>query len=113
MHHYHPHLIADMRQAAKNLPVKPYYDSASKAGTDIELLIWIPLKENSKLGLPNFSQLILMKEEKENGKVVLDLLRLKTILTKHLSEIETVEIYRNDASIKIENLPENASVFDL
>jgi CRISPR-associated protein Csh2 len=90
-----------------------YYDSTSKAGTENEFVIWVQLNEESKLVLPNFSQLILMKEEKENGRVVLDLSRLKTILTKHLSEIEFVEIYRNDASLKIENMPENASVFDL
>jgi CRISPR-associated protein Csh2 len=90
-----------------------YYDSASKAGTENEFVIWVQLNEESKLVLPNFSQLILMKEEKENGRVVLDLSRLKAILTKHLSEIGLVEIYRNDASLKIENMPENASVYDL
>jgi hypothetical protein len=31
MQHYHPHLIADMRQAAKNLPAKPYYDILPEA----------------------------------------------------------------------------------
>lgn len=56
---------------------------------------------------------MVMKEEKDNGKVVLDLSGLKTILTKHSSEIGTVEIYRNDASMKIENMPEKANVFDL
>jgi CRISPR-associated protein Csh2 len=90
-----------------------YYDSASKAGTENEFVIWVQLNEKSKLVLPNFSQLIVMKEEKDNGKVVLDLSSLNTILTKHSSEIETVEIYRNDASLKIEKMPEKANVFDL
>ncbi|MDD4576162.1 MAG: type I CRISPR-associated protein Cas7 [Bacteroidales bacterium] len=90
-----------------------YYDSASKAGTENEFVIWVQLNENSKLVLPNFSQLMVMKEEKENGRVVLDLSSLNTILNKHSSEIEKMEIYRNEASLKIENMPEKANVFDL
>lgn len=90
-----------------------YYDSASKAGTDNEFMIWVQLNENSKLVLPNFSQLIVMKENKEAGKVLLDLTELNSVLNKHSNDIEKVEIYRNDASIKIENKPENAKIYDL
>ncbi len=90
-----------------------YYDSASKAGTENELLIWVQLKENSKLVLPNFSQLIRMKDEKMDGKVVLDLSELSAKLERHKDEIEKIEIYRNDASIIIKNKPDNANIFDL
>jgi CRISPR-associated protein Csh2 len=90
-----------------------YYDSASKAGTENELLIWVQLKENSKLVLPNFSQLIRMKDEKMDGKVVLDLSELSAKLKRYKDEIEKIEIYRNDASILIENKPDNANIFDL
>lgn len=90
-----------------------YYDSAAKAGTENEFMIWVQLKENSKLVLPNFTQLISMKDEKENGKVVLDLENLNIILNKHSNDIEKIEIYHNDASIKIENKPESAGIFDL
>ncbi|HET55387.1 MAG TPA: CRISPR-associated protein, partial [Ignavibacteria bacterium] len=38
-----------------------WYDSASKAGSENEALIWITLKENSKLVLPNLTQLVEMK----------------------------------------------------
>lgn len=90
-----------------------YYDSASKAGTDNEFLIWVQLTKDSKLVLPNFSQLITMKEEKEVGKVVLDLDKLNGVLNKHSEDIEKVEIYRNDMSVKIDNKPENAKSYDL
>ena len=90
-----------------------YYDSAAKAGTENELLIWVQLEENSKLVLSNFTQLISMKEEKQDGKVVLDLAELSSVLKKHSGEIEKIEIYRNDASVIIDNKPENTSIFDL
>lgn len=90
-----------------------YYDSASKAGTENEFFIWVQLKETSKLVLPNFNTLIIMQEEKENGKVVLDLSKLTTSINKHLDEIERVEIFRNEDSITIVNQPENANLFGL
>lgn len=90
-----------------------YYDSASKAGTENEFLIWVQLKTESKLVLPNFNTLIYMKNEKQDGKVVLDLAKLSEELKKHTSEIENIEIYRNDGSIVIENQPEGAKVFGL
>ena len=43
-------------------------------------MIWIVLKENSKLVLPNLTQLVKMKEEKVDGKVVLDCKALQTKL---------------------------------
>ncbi len=90
-----------------------YYDSSSKAGTENEFMIWVQLKETSKLVLPNFSQLIKMQEEKKDDKVILDLTKLNEVLNKHSKEIEKIEIYRNDASIIIENQLEKAKIFDL
>ena len=90
-----------------------YYDSAAKAGTENELLIWVQLNTNSKLVLPNFTQLISIKNEKQDGKVVLDLTELSSILKKHSGEIENIEIYRNNASLMIDNKPENANIYDL
>ncbi len=90
-----------------------YYDSAAKAGTENEFMIWVQLNDASKLVLPNFSQLIVMKEEKKDEKVVLDLAELSLVLKKHSGEIEKIEIYRNDASIIVSNKPENTRIFDL
>ena len=90
-----------------------YYDSASKAGTENELLIWVQLKEDSKLVLPNFTQLLDLKNEKEDGKIVLDLQKLKDELQKHSSDFEKTEIYRHEKSVIIENKPENCKIYDI
>lgn len=90
-----------------------YYDSAAKAGTENEFLIWVQLKADSKLVLPNFSSMIIMNPEKDNGKTSLDLNPLSKELSKHDSEIEKIEIYRNDAALAIKNQPESANVFSL
>jgi len=90
-----------------------YYDSSSKAGTENEFLIWVQLKENSRLVLPNFSQLVTMEKEKQEDKVVLDLNNLSEKLKKYKDDIEKVEIYINDASIIIKNKPEIAKIFSL
>jgi len=90
-----------------------YYDSASKAGTENELLIWVQLQENSKIVLPNFSSLIKMKDKKEDGKVILDLTELSDILEQYEKDIESIEIFRNDTSVKIENKPKIAKIFNL
>lgn len=90
-----------------------WYDSASKAGSENEALIWIELTEGSKLVLPNLTQLVEMKEEKEKGKVVLDCEMLKTKIGGFNNEIDSVEIWLNKASLKLENEPEKAKIIDL
>lgn len=90
-----------------------YYDSASKAGTENEFLIWAQLKETSNLVLPNFSSLMEMKAEKQNGRVILNLANLSAELKKSASDIELIEIYRNEGSIIIENQPDGAKIFGL
>ena len=86
-----------------------WYDSTSKAGSENEALIWITLKENSKLVLPNLTQLVEMKTEKKDGKVVLDCKKLKTKLNEVNNEIESIGISVNEDSMEIENEPENAT----
>lgn len=90
-----------------------YHDSASKAGTENEFLIWVQLKADSKLVLPNFNNLICMKPEKRDGKVILDIAELGKVLKKHNDEVEKVEIYRNEASLILENKPDRVNIFDL
>jgi CRISPR-associated protein Csh2 len=82
-----------------------YYDSAAKAGCENELMIWVTLKENSRLVLPNFTQLMKMDKEKVDGKVQLDLVELKSAIERNKAEIDTVEIYLNNASIAVINAP--------
>lgn len=90
-----------------------YYDSAAKAGCENELLIWVTLKPESKLVLPNFTQLMKMEKEKVEGKVQLDLAELKKVVDANRNEIEAFEIYCNEASIITVNPPEGAIIKNL
>lgn len=90
-----------------------YYDSAAKAGCENELLVWVTLKENSKLVLPNFTQLMKMSKEKDEGKVQLDLSELKAVIDRNSSDIESVEIYLNKASLVLTNAPQIAVIKDI
>lgn len=82
-----------------------WYDSASKAGCENEMLVWVQLKDTSKLVLPNFTNLILLKEEKEEGKTVYDFSKLKELLANTKNDIDLVEVYYNKQTCKLENLP--------
>lgn len=89
-----------------------WYDSASKAGCENEMLVWVQLKEGSKIVLPNFTNLIILKE-KEEGKCVYDFSKLKEVLTKVKDFLDDVEVFFNNQTCKLVNLPENAQQFDL
>lgn len=71
-----------------------WYDSASKAGCENEMLVWVELKEGEKLVLPSFATLINLEEEKENGKCVYDFEALTNKLEEIKSSVESVEIGR-------------------
>jgi len=90
-----------------------YYDSAAKAGCENELLVWVTLNPESKLVLPNFTQLIKMEKEKVDGRVQLDLGELKKVIEANVAEVESIEIILNKASIEIKNAPQNASIKSL
>lgn len=87
-----------------------YYDSAAKSGTENELLLWIQLKNNSKLVLPSLVELIDINEQRE-----IDLQKIQSLLSeKHIvSEIEKIELYYNKEITKVINEPENTVFIDL
>ncbi|MFY9124257.1 MAG: type I CRISPR-associated protein Cas7 [Bacteroidales bacterium] len=90
-----------------------YYDSAAKVGCENELLVWVTLKPESKLVMPNFTQLMKMSKEKVDGKVQLDMSELKKVVDVNKNEIEAFEIYLNNASIIIANAPDEAIITNL
>ena len=63
--------------------------------------------------LPNFTQLMKMDKEKVDGKVQLDLAELKTVVEANATEIESIDISLNQASIVIKNAPQNATIRSL
>jgi CRISPR-associated protein Csh2 len=87
-----------------------YYDSAAKAGTENELLLWVQLKPESKAVLPSFVSLIDINENKE-----IDLSKVSALLNEaHIkSEIEKIEIYYNKSNTKVLNEPADAVFSEL
>lgn len=90
-----------------------FYDSASKAGTENELLFYVELKEDSKLVLPNFTGMVEMLESKEDGKRFFDFHKVALELEKYPNDISKCEIYYNENQTCIDNLPKGCEKFDL
>lgn len=93
-----------------------WYDSASKAGCENEMLVWVELnKEGSKLVLPSFATLIKLEEEKEkeNGKCVYNFEALTNKLEDIKSSVESVEVYYNKHTCILKNLTEEVKLYDI
>lgn len=88
-----------------------YYDSASKAGTDNELLLWVQLKDSSKIVLPVFTELIDITREK--NIVIINFKNLTPILERAIDEIERIEIYYNQENTKVTDLPQLTKHLDI
>lgn len=90
-----------------------YYDSASKAGTDNEFLLWVKLTQTSKAVLPNFSQSVKLSKN-DTGKIEIDLTATKTVIDNNIADIDSVEIYYLPESIVLKGEPtEKTKKFDL
>ncbi len=87
-----------------------FYDSSSKAGVENELLLWVQLKEGSKIVLPSFVEMVTVDAD---GKI--DLTKVKTILAKpHIApEIERIELYYNTDVTQVIDAPDAAEVLEL
>ena len=91
-----------------------FYDSASKAGVENELLLWVQLKEGSKLVLPSFVELVnVLVSDNQNREV--DLAKVTSLLSKpHIAaEIETIELYFNKEVTTVINAPQNPQQLEL
>ncbi len=104
-------LVEDIEKLKEALrKAATYYDSAAKAGTENELLLWVQLKEGSKAVLPSFVDLVSINENRE-----IDLQKIKDLLAKeHIkSEIEKIEVYYNKGITTVINTPEGAVELEL
>lgn len=88
-----------------------YFDSSAKAGIDNEALVWVTLAEDAKSVLPTFNNLI--KLDKVDNKVVLNLEDLSSAIDRLGDEVESIEVYYLTESIKIENEPAKSKLFDI
>ncbi len=89
-----------------------YYDSTSKAGVENEILFYVELKEGSKIVLPNFTQMVRIKDADQEKKCF-DLMMVNKELSKYNDDIEKVEVYYDPTTTYLENLPEKCKEFDL
>lgn len=103
--------IAKLKEAMRRGAT--WYDSASKAGCENEMLVWVQLKADSKAVLPNFADLIVLQSEKEEGKCVYDFAKLTVVLNNIVNEIESIDVFYNKQTCKLVNLPEKATQNDL
>lgn len=90
-----------------------WYDSASKAGCENEMLVWVQLTEGSKKVFPSFATLVRLMDKKEDGKCVYDFASLKSLLEKNAADVEMVEVYFDKSASKIINLPDNVNLYDI
>lgn len=90
-----------------------WYDSASKAGCENEMLVWVQLTEDSKKVFPSFATLVRLMDKKEDGKCVYDFASLKSLLEKNAADVEMVEVYFDKSASKIINLPDNVNLYDI
>ncbi|MDT0689726.1 type I CRISPR-associated protein Cas7 [Salegentibacter sp. F188] len=87
-----------------------FYDSAAKAGTENELLLWIQLKKGAKIVLPSLVDLV---EIDENKVINLDKV-YKLLSENHIKDsIEKIEIYYSDAHTQVKNIPQDAEKLQL
>lgn len=100
-------LKAAMRQGAT------FYDSASKAGTDNEILFWVQLNEDSRLILPAFTDLVKALPVKREDKTVFNFEKVSQLLSDYSSEIEATKLYINEQSAMAINLPEECTISSL
>lgn len=95
--------IDKLKQALKSGVT--FYDSASKAGTENELLLWVELKEGSKLVLPSLVELVSVGlDRKINLSKVSQLLNDEQVA----SQVERIELYYHKAGTEVVNAPAGA-----
>ncbi len=100
--------ISKLKESLRNGAT--FYDSASKAGVENELLVWVQLKAGSKLVLPSFVELVSVNQSRE-----VDLSKVSELLGKeHVKqETEKIELYYNSGVTSVINKPKGAAEFEL
>jgi CRISPR-associated protein Csh2 len=88
-----------------------YFDSSAKAGIDNEALVWVTLAEGAKSVLPTFNNLV--KLDKVENKIVLDLTDLTAAIERLGNEVASVEIYYLTESVNIINAHSKTKFFDI
>lgn len=88
-----------------------YYDSAAKAGTDNELLLWVQLKEGSRKVLPVFTEFIGIS--RDNGNVVIDFGEIRQVINNVSDQVDRIEVYYNPENTRLDRLPDDVQKYHL
>lgn len=89
------------------------YSSSRKAGCDNELLFWVELKENEKLVLPNFLNLIEAKNKKEDDKIVYNFSKVTELLKSYMQHINKIQLFADWNYVLVENIPGQTLCYEL
>ena len=84
-----------------------YLDSTSKAGSENELLLWVQLKEGSKLVLPSLVEMVRVSRT-PGGKARVDLGPVRDLLAHLAGEVAAVELYYLPEQTELVDAPEGA-----
>lgn len=84
-----------------------YLDSASKAGSENELLLWVRLKDESKLVLPSFVEMVRVSRP-AGGKARVELGPVRDLLAHVAQHIAAIELYYLPEQTELVNAPESA-----
>jgi CRISPR-associated protein Csh2 len=76
------------------------FNTNSKIGCENEFALFIVCKENSELYLANVDKYIGFR--KEGNRYIIDLLKLKEVLSDKMNEIETIEIYCKKSEVDVD-----------
>lgn len=85
-----------------------YLNTTTKIGTENALLLFITLNEDSELVLPTLKNLVDVSKDE-----VIDLSKVSELLSKYNEEIESVELYSNEAVAKVSGIPEGSQIQDI
>lgn len=84
-----------------------YLDSASKAGSENELLLWVRLQDESKLVLPSFVEMVRVSRP-VGGKARVELGPVRDLLAHVASEVAAIELYYLPEQTELVDAPEGA-----
>ena len=82
-----------------------YLDTSRKVGTENEATLWVQLKEDSRLVLPSFTELISVAQDR-----TIDFSLASGVFNSIIEEVEIIELYYNPAYTKIAGINKSDKV---
>ena len=86
-----------------------YLDSASKAGSENELLLWVRLKDDSKLVLPSLVEMVRVSRP-PGQKARVELGPVRDLLAHVAADVATIELYYLPEQTELVDAPNNAQL---